>query len=134
MSVPKSLRSEGKLRVITLANELAAYTMRICSNEKNFPKRYRWCITSKIVDDTIEICKCVNIANSIFVSTEDDYKLRRQYQTKGLSLTYSLLTLVDIAYKLFSIEGGKIEFWTAKIYELQVCIRNWRNSDKTRFS
>ena len=49
MSVPKSLRSEGKLRVITKANELAAYTIKICSNENCFPKRYRWCLTSKML-------------------------------------------------------------------------------------
>ena len=50
MSVVKSKQTEGKLLVVTKARELAAYTIKICSNEKNFPKRYRWCITAKIVD------------------------------------------------------------------------------------
>lgn len=38
MSVVKSKRGEGQLLVITKANELATYTIKICSNEKNFPK------------------------------------------------------------------------------------------------
>ena len=42
MSVVKSKRGIGKMLVVTRANELAVYTIRICSNEKNFPKRYRW--------------------------------------------------------------------------------------------
>ena len=50
MSVVKSKRGEGQLLVLSKANELATYTIKICSNEKNFPKHYRWCITSKIVD------------------------------------------------------------------------------------
>jgi len=44
MSVVKSKRLTKKqpLKVITKANELTTHTIRICSNEKNFPKRYRW--------------------------------------------------------------------------------------------
>ena len=49
MSVVKSKRHDGLLAVITKANELAVYTIKICSNEKSFPKHYRWCITAKIV-------------------------------------------------------------------------------------
>ena len=50
MSVVKSKRHDGLLAVITKANELAVYTIKICSNEKSFPKHYRWCITAKIVN------------------------------------------------------------------------------------
>lgn len=50
MSVVESKREEGELRALTKARELAVYTIRICCNENNFPKRYRWCITNKVVD------------------------------------------------------------------------------------
>ena len=53
MSVVKSKRTKGKMEVITKAHDLAEHTVRICSNEKNFPKRYRWCITAKVVDSAI---------------------------------------------------------------------------------
>ena len=55
MSVPKHLRRKGKFEVITNAEALVKYTLEITSNEKNFPKRYRWCLTSKIVDTTVEM-------------------------------------------------------------------------------
>lgn len=44
MSVVQSKRGEGQLLVLSKANELSVYTIKICSNEKNFPKHYRWCI------------------------------------------------------------------------------------------
>lgn len=110
MSVVKSKQTEGKLLVVTKARELAAYTIKICSNEKNFPKRYRWCITAKIVDCAIDVSSNVNAANSIYVNDDNkkDYQLRRQYQTKALAETYALLSMIDIAYivVLFLLCGG----------------------------
>lgn len=55
MSVVKSKRGQGKLEILTKSRELTAYTIKICTNEKSFPKRYRWCITNKIVENTVSI-------------------------------------------------------------------------------
>ena len=72
MSVVKSKRGETTLTVLTKARELSIYTIRICSNEKNFPKHYRWCITAKIVDATIDINNNVNMANAVYVKEAAD--------------------------------------------------------------
>lgn len=64
MSVVKSKRGKSKFEVLVKANKLAAFTIRICSNEKNFPKRYRWTITSKIVNEAIDICRYIRKAKS----------------------------------------------------------------------
>lgn len=135
MSVVKSKQTEGKLLVVTKARELAAYTIKICSNEKNFPKRYRWCITAEIVDCAIDVSSNVNAANSIYVNDDNkkDYQLRRQYQTKALAETYALLSMIDIAYSVFSIESKRIEYWTRLVNEVQVLLRNWRKSDYDRY-
>ena len=74
MSVPQGKRTESKLAVQTKTIELADYTTSICSNEKNFPKRHRWTVTSKIVDVSLEIMGDVNEANSIYVSSKVDYE------------------------------------------------------------
>ena len=85
MSVPQSQRGESKLLVFSLVMKLSAYTMQIINNENKFPKRYRWCITSKIADSTLEVLNNVNKANSVYVSCREDYLLRRTFQKKGLS-------------------------------------------------
>lgn len=53
MSVIASKRGETKLKVIDCAEKLANYTINIVSNEKHFPKRYRWIFASKIGDSVM---------------------------------------------------------------------------------
>ena len=138
MSVPKSKRGTPKLEVITKANELATHTIHICSNENCFPKRYRWCITAKIVDAAVEISRLINMANSVYVNPESehwkaDLELRRGYQVQALAQTYSLLTMMDIAYRTFGIEGSKMDHWTGLVVSVQNLLRNWKRSDENRY-
>jgi len=136
MSVVKSKRKSNKqpLQVITKANNLTTHTIRICSNENNFPKRYRWCITSKIVDAAVEIARNATIANSINADSDREmYSLRKKYQTVALANTYSLLTLIDIAYNTFSLEGDKVDYWVGLVEEVQNLLRNWKRSDEQRY-
>jgi hypothetical protein len=129
MSVVKSKQSEGKLVVITKARDLAEYTLKICANENTFPKRYRWCLTSKIVESAMNINNGVNMANSVFVRDDTDYILRKRYQTQALAETYALLSMVDIAYRTYSLETARVEHWTRLIYDVQNLIRNWRKAE-----
>lgn len=138
MSVVKSQRSEGNLVVISKANNLATYTIHICSNEKNFPKRYRWCLSSKIVDAAIEICENINKGNSVYVKTAKDFEIRHKFQVEALSATYSLLTVINIAYDTFrengvSITSDRLEHWVSMVYEVQQLIRKWRDADNERY-
>lgn len=121
MSVPKSKRSESKLSVLTKANDLASHTIKICSNEKVFPKHYRWCITNKIVDAVIDINNYANMANAVFVTDSGDYLIRKQYQTKALATTYSLLSMMDIAYRTFGMESSYISEGMSAIWTISSC-------------
>lgn len=129
MSVVKSKQSEGKLLVVTKSRALAEYTLRICANEKNFPKRYRWCLTAKIVDSAMNISNGVNMANSVYVRDETDYMLRKRYQTQALAETYVLLSMIDIAYHAYNLETARVEYWARLIYDVQNLIRNWRKAE-----
>lgn len=133
MAVVQSKRKEGELNVITKANKLATYTIHICSNENNFPKRYRWCITSKIVDAALEINNCAIKANSVYVKDRADYELRKRFQSEGLAATYSLLSMIDIAYRTFGIESKRIRYWTGLVLDVQSLLRNWRKKDIERY-
>ena len=134
MSVVKSKRGESNLRILTLADELATYTIHICSNEKHFPKRYRWCITAKIVDEATNIVKYIKMANSLYINNDENrYKLRTHYQDKAYASTYALLALIDIAYRTFGIDGKRIEYWTKLIIDVQNLLRNWQKANKQQF-
>lgn len=133
MSVVSSKRSVGRLAVFTKANDLAAFTIRICSNEKNFPKHYRWCVTSKIVDAALDINNYITMANSVYVQSENDIALRHQFQQKAIASSYALLSMIDIAYRTFGIDSTKIDHWTGMILEVQNLLRNWKKSDNDRY-
>ncbi len=132
MSVVKSQREETELTVITKASELTTYTIRICSNEENFPKRYRWCLTSKIVESSIDIGNNIVKANSIYIKTEEDLALRHRYQQEAMTNTYALLNMIDIAYKTFGIKADRVQYWTQLVVDVQNLLRNWRKSDNHR--
>ncbi len=133
MSVVKTKRGEGKMVVITKSNELAVYTIKICSNEKHFPKHYRWCITNKIVDAALEINNNATKANAVYVNCAEDLSLRKSYQMQAIASTYSLLSMIDIAYRTFGIESDRIEYWTKLVSEVQRLLRQWRKSDNERY-
>lgn len=131
MSVPKSLRGESKLEVLTKSRELAAYTVKICSNENNFPKRYRWCVTQDIVQCAVDVTKYVAMANSIYVVNDDDYRLRRKYQQEALANVSAMLNLISIARDVFqNIDGRRLTYWAEKAMEVQNLIRTWKKSDE----
>lgn len=132
MSVVKSKRGKSKFEVLIKANELAAFTIRICSNEKNFPKRYRWTITSKIVDEAIDICRFIRKANKRALDRAKpvEYKKRLKYQNKALGNIDSMLALMDIAYYTFNIKDEKIDNWVGMVVSLQTLLESWKKSDK----
>ena len=132
MSVVLTKRGEGELKVITETRRLATHTIHICQNEKVFPKRYRWCVTAKIIDNVVDIAKYVNIANSLRIDDPGSAVLRKNYQNTALARTYSLLTLMNIAYELVHIPGDKMNYWTGLVIKVQDLISGWKKSDKDR--
>ena len=133
MSVIKAKRQEGQLVVLTKAREMCAYTVAICKNEKNFPKRDRWIITQPIVTEALSIMSCIRRANSVRVETQDDYTYRRNQQVQALAHAEAMLTLMDIAYEALSVESDRIQHWTGLVLEVETLVQKWKRSDKARY-
>lgn len=134
MSVVSGKRGEGDLKVITVSGDLCDYTLQITSNEKHSPKRYRWNITNRILQLTLDIDDHIIYANSVYVREGDGSLLRRQtHQLEALELTNVLLRNIDRAYRRLGIDSDRIEFWTGQIKELQRLLRGWYRKDKERY-
>lgn len=137
MSVPKTKRSKSRLAIVTKSIQLATYTVQICSNEKHFPKRYRWCITSKIVENALEINKYILMANATKTgktTLKDDLKIRCHYWSIAWSSTCSMLSLMEIAYNAFGIDGKRMEYWTGLVVQLQDLIKKHKHADQQRLA
>ena len=133
MSVPKGDRKQGKLEVLVMLNALATYTIQICKNEKNFPKRDRWILTQPIVREAVDAYANARKANAIRVATMDDYRLRREYQMKTRCNLEALLGLVEIAYTSLSLEEGRVEYWTGLVIAAEEKLGAWRSGDRKRY-
>ena len=133
MSVPKGCRTESKLQVLVELQALATYTIQICKNEKNFPKRDRWILTQHIVRLAVDAYALARKANAVRVVTMEDYKLRRGWQVECRSSLEALLGLIEIAYIALPLESERVEFWTRSVMSAEERLTAWRNSDRKRF-
>lgn len=125
-------RGEGKCKAVDKAQKLLIHTLKICSSENNFPKRYRWCLTNKIVDLAIDIVIETNIANQYNVFDKMRYIRRKMHQIKALTLTYALEVLVDTAYTFLGVGSFNVNYWADLIRSLRKTMLNWQKSDKRR--
>lgn len=133
MSVPVGEREKGQLESLTKARNLKTYTLQICTNENNFPKRYRWCLVNDIVKETNEICRYIVGANAVRVKNSQDAYRRIERQNLAYELTEVLLEDIDTAYAFFRIDAKRIEYWTKQVVELQSLIKAWNKSDVERY-
>ena len=133
MSVRKGDRGEGKLQVLNKARELKKYSLTIVKSEKNFPKSTRWLYASPIVNEVREACICIRHANSVYVTTEDEYNYRRMEQVKAHAHLDALLDLIDDAYDAGYISGKQVEYWTGLILHTDDLLKAWIKSDKDKY-
>lgn len=140
MSVVKGKREQGKLQVLELAMTLSAYTLNICKNEKVFPKSYRWLLTQKIVNETIEAQNCIRRANAIRLPQENtefgrkSYEYRLTQQNAAYAHYEALLGMIDLAFNALSISSDRVEYWTGCVVEVEDKLRAWAKADKKRVS
>lgn len=133
MAVLKNNRHECELDAIVKARDVATYTAQILNNEKAFPKRGRWIIAADISKHALAAFTCTRCANDIRVETPIDYNYRRLEQQKAHANLEALLSLIEIAKGLYSIETKRIEYWTGLIIKAEALIDKWRLSDEKRY-
>ena len=134
MSVPKGCRTEGKLQVLTDLQALCVYTIQICKNEKNFPKRDRWILTAPIVKCAVKAYAKVLEANAIVVVKLDDYMMRRKCQIQARKKLKAMLGLIEIAYTTLSLEDDRLEYWTGYVKNCLELLSKWRAADRKRYA
>lgn len=131
MSVPEGKRTKPKMEVQTLAIKLAAHTENICSNEKRFPKRRRWAGANRLINYADDIVADIYAANEIRVSTQEDFNLRRSFQTHAIASVGKMLGILQRVYesKFYNLDGVSIEYWVDLIMNVKSKLMSWRNSD-----
>lgn len=144
MAIPKSKRTTTPLSVLVEADTLACYTIQICTDERRFPKRYRWCLTQQIIDAAIQAKMHIAKANSVYVSDRESATLRRTYQQRAIADIAALSAAMDTAFKLFSglrhidttsktKKRINIATWTAQLDKVKSLLLAWKKSDTEKY-
>ena len=133
MSVPESKRAEGELRVITKSRQLTARTLTICSSEKHFPKRLRWCYTAHICKECNGMFSAIVKANSVYVLTEEDTRLRMSFWREAYAFSSSFAAYIDLAMDMSEVSLDTIRSWRVELEGVRNLIRGRINSESRRF-
>lgn len=134
MSVRSGDRTQGKLEVLNKAMDLCTHTLRLCKNEKYFPKSQRWLFTSKLANEAVDALTCIRKANATLLGGDEDYsKLRKCYQAEAHAHLGALYALIDVAFNMCDGLGpDQVKYWTELVRDTDDKLKAWIRSDKAR--
>lgn len=114
---------------------LCVHTLRLCKNEKYFPKSQRWLLTQKIASEAVDALSCIRKANATLLDgSEDHYRYRSGYQTEAHAHLGALYALADVAYNMNSGLGSdQVAYWTELIRNTDEKLKAWIRSDKATY-
>lgn len=142
MSVPKSKRGQGHLLVFTKLRQLCDYTQTLVNNKKYFPvddfviedgkkkpNNIKPDLAKDIYRETRAIDNYATRANKVFVKTQEDFNLRREFWSKAVAETAALLKDMEKAMVLCNIPSRVINYWTGLVKEVQDLLMDRRNAE-----
>lgn len=97
MSVPTWKRTEASTQYLW---EIYQLNLDIAEIVANKPKKYKSTHSDLLVKTALMALSNANIANDIYITNEEDFKLRREYLTKAKGYTYNVALLGDIFLEL----------------------------------
>lgn len=132
MSVLARFRSESPFAVRDDARKIEVRIIKLCMNEKYFPKRYRFILTTSIIEDVHKLVDYIEAANRTDL-TPEFIKRRITYQKEALTRIDFLLRKLILAEELgFTIPEGTLTEIGEMLLKEEKLIKNWIESDKVR--
>lgn len=125
-------RSPKEMMVITKAKDLLEHSFNMTANTEKFPKKYRFSISARIENISIEIYENLVRANEYNLTDPTEKAKRLQCQQQSIVLCKLLNTLIELAYKIKSIKisSKSVEYWCGLVVEVKRMSAAWRNNDK----
>lgn len=134
MSVLKRFRSESPFAVRDEARKLEIKIIKLCMNEKYFPKRYRFILTMDIIQDAHKLADYIEAANKLEL-TEVTSKRRLMYQKEAIIRIEYILRKFILAEELgFTIPEASLKELGEDLVKEEKLIMNWIESDRVRLN
>lgn len=117
-----------ELQVIVKAKDLAEHTIRITSNCKTFPKKYRFTLVDRMQVKSLSIFEKLMEANTLQVG---DIR-RTELQTNVITYCDELQFFIELTVRLGIIAINRAEYWISLISSIKSMTIAWRTGDKKR--
>lgn len=128
MSVPVDSRGDRDLEINTLARNLCTYTLKITSNEKNFPPEHIRFI-KKIEDTVVEIhLLCWNSYQINQWKNKQRFHKKIKLLDDAYDLCERLAALIELAKPLFHLTTKRVTFWSGQVNTLEAKIEKRREN------
>lgn len=121
--------AEQKLEVINKAADLMEYSIRITSNKKRYPAKFRQLI-ARIQDYSMDIYGLLIDANRL--KLEDSKSKRLELQTMAVNSCDKLSGLIEMSMNLGLVGSETVENWQKKISDVKYMTIGWRSRDRLR--
>ena len=122
---------QSEFAIITKAKNLVKHTF-LMTNERRFPKKYRFTIVNRLHDLTLDIFECIQEANELDLSDPAEYRERRYQQKKALTKCKTVLFLIELSLENGLISNDQCAAWSKCVLDVKYMTAKWRKQDRER--
>ena len=107
--------------------------MHRCENQKIFPKKCRWTLCTRIIDNCLDSVIKIRQANKIRPQTAEQAKYRLKLQYQVLLNFEALWGLMTVAFETYSMPSEKVGIWSKIMLAAEERVAAWRKHDMDSF-
>ncbi len=108
------------------AKELSKYTMQIAARKRMKAWRFTFC--NRMIDTTLDILKCIGIANSLEVHSPRREKL----QSEAIKLCDFFNTMAELLCQANAINEHTLGVWTKKCCDVKYMCMAWHKRENQK--
>gem|GEM_PF-161145 len=123
--------NQSEFVIITKAKDLVKHTF-LMTNERRFPKKYRFTIVNRLHDLTLDIFQHIQEANELDLSDPQEYRERRYEQKKALTKCKTVLFLIELSFESGLISTEQCAAWSKYVLDVKYMTAKWRKQDRER--
>lgn len=120
------MAEKAKIKVQIDAEKLCKHTLKITSNLKNFPKKYRFTLVDKVVRLTFDVHDNICDANNSFNTDERIYYIQR-----GISSCRKLDMYIRLVKEVLKPKCS-ISYWGDMVSNIVSQLENWKKYTKNK--
>lgn len=128
MSVRKYERKASKIAILQSSIYLAEEIIRLVNKEDLFPKRSRWIMANRLVNDSLDCLDYISSANDQPLGSSE----RIKFQCLAKAKLKNINRLLDLSNTSLNVPLDKTNYASEIVVQMLDQMQKWMQSDKDR--